>query len=205
MKRLIGTTILGLVVTSFPCAAQISGGNPAVPAPLTDSYYNFSIVDTNNPISGTGALDYWQVYASTSGQVELLIVEPDTYDIYASNLESVTPGLNTFTLPTPISGANGDYVGFWEGNPSSVEYSINGPVPQEIGFDSLPVLFTNDNTGVPITSVGPFQGDGDRAYSIFVSSPEGGANIAYLLLAGVACFGAAVLASRKRKTVATKA
>ena len=153
-------------------------------------------MDQNNPISGTGDLNYWQVYASTSGEVQLLIVQPSTNDIVAeSTVESVVPGLNTFTLSTPISGVAGDYVGFWEGpNNSSVEFSFTGGT----------IDYTNDNSGSP-TSPLTFAGTSNRTYSIFVSSPEGGTGFEYLLFAGAACLGAAAFTSHKRKTSASNA
>ena len=210
MKQFIGTMLLGLAVTATPCAAQITGGNPAVSAANVDAYYNFSIVDTNNPISGTGTLDSWNVFTTGVGQVDLLIVTPGTYTVVGeSGVVTTAAGMNTFTLSTPISVTAGDYVGFWEGNLSTVEY-ITGSTPQEDGVFSYPVLYTTDNSGLPLTSVGPLEGSGQRAYSINVSGtlasvPEGGAAFMYLLLAGAACFGAVVFGSRKGKASAFQA
>jgi len=211
MKQFIGTMLLGLAVTAIPCAAQITGGNPAVPAPNVDSYFNFSIVDTNNPISGTGTLDSWNVFTTGVGQVDLLIVTPGTYTVVGeSGVVTTAAGMNTFTLSTPISVTAGDYVGFWEGNPSTVEYAITGDTPQGgvPGVGSLPVLYTYNDTGLPSISsslIPNLEGSGQRAYSINVSAPEGGAGFMYLLLAGAACFGAVVFGSRKGKASAFQA
>jgi len=211
MKQFIGTMLLGLAVTAIPCAAQITGGNPAVAAPYTDGWVNFTVVDQNNPISGAGTLDAWNVYTSGIGQVELVIVAPTTYDIVGtSSVETTTTGLNNFTLSTPISVTAGDYVGFWEGNPSTVEYAITGDTPQGgvPGVGSLPVLYTYNDTGLPSISsslIPNLEGSGQRAYSINVSAPEGGAGFMYLLLAGAACFGAVVFGSRKGKASAFQA
>jgi hypothetical protein len=209
MKHLLGMTLLSLAVTAIPCAAQITGGNPAVSGTTTDSWYNFAVVDTNTPISGAGTLDSWNVFASNSGQVELVIVAPTTYDIVGtSSVEATVYGLNTFTLTTPISVAAGDYIGFWEGNPSSVEFSYNGPDVYSNDTNHV-ALFTGFDSGQP-TSPLSFVGSGDRAYSINVSGtsasvPEGGAGFMYLLLAGAACFGAVVFGSRKGKASAFQA
>jgi hypothetical protein len=198
MKRLVATTLLGLAVTSMPCLAQYtSGGNPAVPGTTTDGWYNFTVVDQNNPFSGDGLINDWQVYASTGGQVELVIVAPTTYDIVGeSAVETVTSGLNTFTLSTPISVTTGDYIGFWEGDPSSVEYSYNGPDVFS-GDTSHVALFTNNGSGQPTLPLS-FVGSADREYSIYASTPEGGASWMYLLLAGATCLGEGLFASRDR-------
>jgi hypothetical protein len=209
MKQFIGTMLLGLAVTAIPCAAQITGGNPAVAAPYTDGWVNFTVVDQNNPISGAGTLDAWNVYTSGIGQVELVIVAPTTYDIVGtSSVETTTTGLNNFTLSTPISVAAGDYVGFWEGDPSSVVFAAPGSNIY-VSDTSQIVLFTNNGSGTP-TSPLSFVGSGDRVYSInvsgpAVSAPEGGAGFMYLLLAGAACFGAVVFGSRKGKASAFQA
>ena len=209
MKQFIGTMLLGLAVTAIPCAAQITGGNPAVPAPNVDSYFNFSIVDTNNPISGTGTLDSWNVFTTGVGQVDLLIVTPGTYTVVGeSGVVTTAAGMNTFTLSTPISVTAGDYVGFWEGDPSSVVFAAPGSNIY-VSDTSQIVLFTNNGSGTP-TSPLSFVGSGDRVYSInvsgpAVSAPEGGAGFMYLLLAGAACFGAVVFGSRKGKASAFQA
>jgi hypothetical protein len=195
MKRLIATTLLGLAATSIPCVAQYtSGGNAPVAAPNTDSYYNFTVVDQNNPFSADGLINYWQVYASAPGdQIELLIVQPGTYDIVGTSSPETTTvaGLNTFTLSTPISVTAGDYIGFWEGTPQG------GPSSVEFSYTGGTMDYTSDDSGPP-TSPLSFEGSQDRTYSIYASTPEGGASWLYLLLAGAACLGAGVFTSRAR-------
>jgi hypothetical protein len=207
MKRSIGTILLFLAATSVACASTITGGNPAVFATNTDGWSNFTVVDQNNPINGTGEITSWQLYSSyAGGQVELVIVAPTTYAIVGTSSVETTAvvGTNTFTLATPISVTGGDYVGFYEETPSLVVYAYNGP--DVFSSDTAHVaLFTANGSGSP-TSPLSFVGSADRIYSINVSGvPEGGAGFAYLLFAGAACFGVAVFASRKRNPSALAA
>lgn len=77
---LVAVSALGVVPAgAAPSPGVITGGNDAtVNAPELDGWTNLAIVDTSNPISGTGFLTQWSFFPGRTGNVELLVVRPST-------------------------------------------------------------------------------------------------------------------------------
>ena len=165
-------------------ADTISGGSPIVSAPLTDSWYNFTMIDTTNPINGYGTLNSWSIYAGNTNQVELLIFS-DTISggsplftlVGASGLVTPVVGANTFTLSSPIAVTAGDVIGFYFPGLGSIDYTLYGTLPS-FGIDNVTgeVLWNQFNGGlvaggVPSGIPGDteFVWSGDRTYSIDVT------------------------------------
>ena len=90
--------------------------------------------DRNSPITGTGQITSWSLYAGAAGGSVALLIYHDngTNWTYAggSPLETVSAtGVNTFTLPSPIAVLPGDIIAFWYPpgtTPSVVGDFLNG-------------------------------------------------------------------------------
>ena len=183
-----------LIGTGAVHATAIMGGNPVISQPNVDSFQDFAILDKNNPISGTGILTQWQIYAGAIEPVQLLIYAQtgaNTYAVIGSSLSQIPVlGLNTFTLSTPIAVQAGDFVGLFFSNTGSVDFA---PLVANLGNLSGSVLFTGDNSG----STTNFIDSTTRTYSVDVSgiaTPEPSS----LALAGAALLALA-WAARNRK------
>lgn len=180
MRRVIaGLTLAALVaaLVAAPVAAAttITGGNSVQARAYLDSYTNFVIVDTNNPISGTGALTSWSYWAAQTGQVQLVIVRGATLSgggqiVYTSPVSSATlTGEVTVALAAGAYVQAGDEVGL---------YFVGQAI---VPFDGLPaggtsgaVLYTanNDYTSPNSVAVGDsltFEGATPRVYSVSVT------------------------------------
>jgi hypothetical protein len=164
--RLALLTLAALVGTDAMHATAIVGGNPVISQPNVDTFQNFAVLDKNNPISGTGDLMQWQIYAGAVEPVELLIYAstgPNTYAVIGSSVSEIPVlGLNTFTLSTPIAVQAGDFVGLFFSNTGSVDFA---PLVGNLGNLSGSLLFTGDNSG----STTNFVNSTTRTYSVDVS------------------------------------
>lgn len=177
MRRIISgfvvAALLALVVGApVGATTAISGGNTVISRAYLDSYSNFVIVDTNNPISGAGMLTSWSFWAGATSGVQLVVVRNSggTVSVVGESV-MVTPSLAQLgtVVTSPLSPAiavrAGDEVGLY--------FASTGVVPFDgiaNGGTSGTVLYTINGYGDP--SVGAaltFEGAVDRMYSVSVS------------------------------------
>ncbi len=137
--------------------AVIIGGNDLIERAFPDGADGLLLTDLNAPISVTGSIDSWSIWANQSGgQIQLLIYRDlgsEWEFIGSSELETVaTLGLNTFTLTNQISVELGDLISWWY---------PNNTVPS-VAFDSPGAVFgtinNHDWPSEPITTLSPYLG-----------------------------------------------
>lgn len=175
-------------------ADTIVGGNAAIARTNVDGFSNFSIIDRNAPITTTGALSSWSVYAGNTGSVALLIYRFDgsQYSIVNSSaMQTPVAGLNTFSLGAGFNVQAGDFVGLHLGTPSSVMFDGSGAANS--------MSYSNNNAGM--TAV--FIGSTSRTYSVNVSmadsAPATVPEPAVLSVYGAGFAGLGLLVARRRR------
>lgn len=186
-----------LLFSAAANAGPLTGGNALISRDIVDSRSNFTVLDRNNTISGSGQLTEWQVFAANDGPVALMVFRStgtNTYSLVGSSaLETPTANaVNTFALSAPIGVQAGDAIGLYFGSPSSVPFTLDPPGRFNFGSDlSGTVLFSADQSGKSTQ----FLGSSNRTYSVAVNGvpePATGA------LAGLALVAAVAL--RRRRT-----
>lgn len=164
MKRLLGMTLLGVALAQSGFA--ITGGNAVISRTFTDTSSNFAVVDLNNPINAGGQITQWQIFATNTNAVALLLYHPTGGSNYTllGQSSQVTPvaGANTFTLTTPITVSVGDVPGLFFPGTGSVNFDMTGPLL--LGNLTGSTLVTASGAGI-----GPFTNSSQRTYSLLVT------------------------------------
>ena len=151
MKSIFGMWAVSVAVCMLTAEAQastITGGNDIIDRSTLDTYGDFALVDTNQPITGTGEITGWSLYAVEIFPVELIIVDPHTYAVVGVG-DLVTPalGVNNFLLGSPISVVAGDWVGYYTSGTGVVPFTFGGaPIhyqPNGSGAPSVGTVLTN--------------------------------------------------------------
>lgn len=174
--------VLALLPASLPAGA--SGGTVTVGNALTDrtsgpdTWSNFVIIDTNNPVNRWGYLTDWSFYAKSGRayeKIQLKVYRPTTAGfevIGISNLvekDQIAPGaVNTFEFAAPILVKPGDVIGMYVSGQGVVPYTVTTAPHYEYGNLIYPALFTNNTSG-PGADVGEIEqvtASGNREYSI---------------------------------------
>ena len=155
-----------LVDLEIAQAQSLVGGNAVIDRTFVDSFDNFSLVDTNNPINMNGQVTAFEVFAGTTQPVTLVIYRqtgpgPVFSVVGTSGQETPILGFNQFQLTTPIQVQAGDFVGLVN---SSVEFDLDPPGLFSLGNLSGTMLFSNNNAGLTTN----FVGSSNRTYSVRV-------------------------------------
>jgi hypothetical protein len=181
MKKLIYliilTVILGLVLTGcflsnvgqVPTTGQsginyltkgtpFTVGNDATERPITDTWYNFTVIDTNNPSSEFGALNTFSYYAANTKPFRFVLVDEFNVVQWVSDL--ITPagtGAQSWYSLTPVPVEPGWNLGLY--------FSLTGTVPFRYIGDN-PAWYEIYNAGLPeVGELLTYVGSSNRVYS----------------------------------------
>lgn len=149
---------VSLQTEGFVRAAAVSvAGNDTAPRTYVDTWFDFTIVDTNHPVTHAGTITSFAYYAANTNTFSFVVVNSANAVTYISPL--ITPaaiGVNTYMPSSPITVNTGDNVGLY--------FRGNGTVPFDFG--GAPAWFTLYGSGQP--SVGQtlsYVGSSPRTYS----------------------------------------
>jgi hypothetical protein len=161
MKKLLAKIALTAVVLSpfaaaVPAlAAGITVGNPAIARSIVDTYSNFTIIDTNAPVSATGFLTTFSYYAANANSFEFVLVDGANVVKWIS--PTITPagvGLQTYNINVPVTAG-------WN---LGVHFDSTGTIPFD--FVGAPATYTPNNNGMPIVGQTlSVEGTSGRTYS----------------------------------------
>jgi hypothetical protein len=175
---IIVALILGLVLTGCSLLSNISQvpateqsginyltkgtpftvGNDATERPSTDTWYNFTIIDTNNPSSEFGALNTFSYYAKNTNPFRFVLV--DEFSVVQWVSEEITPpgtGAQSWPSSTPVPVELGWNLGLY--------FKLNGTVPFRYIGDN-PALYEGYNAGLPeLGELLTYVGSSKRVYS----------------------------------------
>jgi hypothetical protein len=168
-------TILSLMLTISAMqvfAATI--GNATIARTFTDTYHNFTIIDTNNSVLVNGEITSFSYYAANTNAFSFVVVDSANVVEYVSPL--IIPagtGVQTYTPAAPIVVTVGDNIGMY--------FESTGTIPFDYVGD--PSVWTPNNNGVPVVGNAltvEFDQQG-RTYSLSatVRVPYDGANRSY--------------------------
>ncbi|RMG76803.1 MAG: hypothetical protein D6711_03080, partial [Chloroflexi bacterium] len=161
---LLFITLIGLEIVQ---AQGLVGGNDVIDRPVVDTYDNFSMIDTHNPINMDGQVTAFEVFVGTTEPVTLVIYRqtgpgPDFSIVGTSEQKTPTSvGFNQFQLTTPIQVQAGDLVGLVN---SSVKFTMDPPHNPDFGDLSGTMLFSSNGAGLTTN----FIGSSNRTYSVRV-------------------------------------
>ena len=140
--------------TSKAFAADFTVGNDTSVRDHTDTYTNFTIIDTNHPAEFTGDLTTFSYYASNTNHFRFVVVDENKVVKWVG--DEITPpsiGVHTYTPGTPVHVEDGWNVGmyfvssgtipynsggsasYWEPNDSGLP-DVGDTINVETGFDS---------------------------------------------------------------------
>lgn len=166
MKKLLflGLMLVSAVLvfgTSKAFADDFTVGNDTSVRDNTDSYTNFTIIDTNHPAEFTGDLTTFSYYASKTNHFRFVVVDED--DVVKWVGGEITPpsvGVHTYTPGTPVHVEEGWNVGMY--------FVTEGAIPFDLGGE--PAVWTPNNNGLPhvgdtLSLEAPIEGWTDRIYS----------------------------------------
>lgn len=110
MKKIFSKTaifaaiLLPLLITVSAQAADISVGNDTVRRSVGDSYENFTVIDTNHPVSADGWLTIFKYYAMDFGSFRFVLVDGSNKVQWVS--DQITPAeeeaVNVFAPTSPV-------------------------------------------------------------------------------------------------------
>lgn len=169
----IGAAIIFSLSIAMPAqAAGISVGNDAAERGEADGYENFTVIDTNHPVSANGWLTIFRYFALDQGPFRFVLIDGSNTVQWVS--EQITPpgeGANVFTPPSAVPVQAGWNLG--------VYFAGTGTIP----FESTggPAYFTPDGWVEPpgvqtpaVPTVGStltYESSSNRTYS-FVATGE---------------------------------
>ncbi|QYX31207.1 lamin tail domain-containing protein [Sphaerospermopsis torques-reginae] len=146
---------------------DLTGGNELKSRGVCDTRTNFYLVDTNNPININGDINGWEIWADTIAPLQLIIYRKDGSSwsvVGKSDTKTPVVGLNQFSLSTPMTVKQGDFVGIYYPGGGSVSFNrTTDKEAWDLGNLTGKVLFTT--TGAGATA---FSGSSNRVYSIRV-------------------------------------
>lgn len=158
--------LLALVVAA-PAGATttITGGNAASDRSNLDTRSSFVVVDTNNPINGSGVLTSWTFYAKALLPVQLDIVRlvGSSYIVVGQSDGLVTPaaiGRQTLPLSPGLAVQAGDFVGLYFGSTGTVPFDYTG---------SAAVYTATVGSAPAVGSTLTVEGSSNRTYSVNVT------------------------------------
>lgn len=148
--------VLGsLLLASTAFAAATTVGNPAIGRATVDTYSNFTIIDTNNPVSASGTLNTFNYYASNLNSFEFVLVDTGNVVKYVSSI--ITPpgtGAQAYSASVPVSAG-------WN---LGVHFDSTGTVPFD--YVGASAIYTPNNNGTPVVgSTLNVEGMSGRTYS----------------------------------------
>src|SRR5688572_11778979 len=134
-------TIMSLMLTiSVVQMFAATIGNPTIARTFTDTYSNFTIIDTNNSVLADGEITSFSYYAANTNPFSFVLVNSANVVEYVSPL--ITPaatGVQTYTPAAPIDVTVGDNIGMY--------FQSTGTIPFNYGGD--PAVYTPNNIGPP--------------------------------------------------------
>ena len=176
-KYLFFAVCLSLLFISSVClpgnifAADLQGGNSVVDRNEQDSRNDFTIVDTNIPITGNGYLTNWSIYAKKTTKVQLKIIRKEGSDykvIGQSDLVTPILGNNQFDLASPIYIKFGDLVGLYFEQGGVVPFTLDSGSYSRGDLNGK-TLFTESGINPDLDQIVPFSDSSDRTYSVVVN------------------------------------
>jgi hypothetical protein len=160
---ILAAILLSLLIALPAQAASISVGNDAADRPLSDTYENFTVIDTNHPVSANGSLTIFKYYALEQAPIRFILVDGSNVVKWVS--DEITPpgtGINVFTPASPVLVQAGWNLGV---------YTVGtGVIPLESTGASA--SYTTENSGLPGLGLTlTYGGSESRTYS-FVATGE---------------------------------
>jgi uncharacterized protein YjdB len=163
-KMVVGATAVATITASLMALSPmvmadttISGNDNSERATL-DTFSNFTIVDTNQPVAAAAQVDTFSYWASNLNPFRFIFVDGAGMVKYVS--DQVTPaatGMNTFTPASPVSVQAGWNLGAY--------FASTGTIPFESSGSHA--LATGNGSGLPTVGMTLSTFDaGSRTYSM---------------------------------------
>jgi hypothetical protein len=162
MKKIIlKLALIALVVAPFgvstmaEAVSPVTVGNDAADRIILDTYSDFTIIDTNNPVSADGWLSTFSFYAENDNPFQFVLVDESNEVKWIS--PTITPAVNG---PQSYSYV----VAVEEGWNLGVHFEETGTIP----FDQIgeQAVYTPNNNGMPVVGdLLTIEGTNGRTYS----------------------------------------
>ncbi|HEX3100124.1 MAG TPA: hypothetical protein VHQ41_04130 [Patescibacteria group bacterium] len=162
MKKLLASiATVAVMLSPFAYAgiaqatAGVTVGNPAYIGSITDTYSNFTIIDTNNPVSANGWLSSFSFYAANTNPFEFVLVDTSNVVKWISpKIIPVSTGFSTYGVVVPVQAG-------WN---LGVHFDSTGTIP--FNYAGAPATYTPNNNGMPVVGVAlTVEGTSNRIYS----------------------------------------
>lgn len=154
----IVTALSLLLALSFMQVFAATIGNDPIARTNTDTYSNFTIIDTNNSVQADGEITSFTYYAANTNPFSFVVVSSTNVVEYVSPL--ITPsgtGEQTYEPASPIEVSVGDNIGMY--------FQSTGTIPFDYVGD--PAIYTPNNNGMPMVGdTLTVEGTSGRTYSL---------------------------------------
>ena len=154
----LALVILAIITfTKIAFAAPLTIGNDANSRSTTDTYANFTIVDTNNPASANGTISSIDYYAANTNPFRFVLIDSaNTVQWVSTEINPPSVGVNTYTPVSPVAVSTGWNIGMY--------FAQTGTIPFDFGGN--PANYTANNSGQPLESnTLVLEGSSGRTYS----------------------------------------
>jgi hypothetical protein len=149
-----------IIVWNRTCGQpDVFAGNDAAARSLLDDSGDFTVIDTNHPISANGWLTNFQYYAMNQNPFRFVLV--DEWDIVQWVSDTITPpalGANTYTPKSPVPVQKGLCLGVYFVSAGTIPYAQSGSL----------AYYGASGSGSPLLLVGralAYAGNESRTYS----------------------------------------
>ncbi len=143
------------LVPALASATSVTVGNAAINRANIDTFSNFTIIDTNNPLSANGSLSTFSYFATDTNPFEFVLVDSGNVVKYIS--PTITP---PSTGPQTYSATVQAQIGWNLG----VHFDQTGTIPFDLM--GVPAAYTANQSGLPVVgSTLSVAGTSGRTYS----------------------------------------
>src|SRR5688572_2846940 len=138
-------TIMSLMLTiSVVQMFAATIGNATIARTWTDTYSDFTIIDTNNSVLADGKITSFSYYAANTNPFSFVVVDSANVVQYVSQLiNPAATGVQTYTPEAPIDVTAGDNIGMY--------FQSTGTIPFDYVGD--PAVWTPNNNGPPTVGI----------------------------------------------------
>ena len=124
-------------------AVALVVGNPATDRKAVDSYSNFTVIDTNHPVSANGFVSIFQYYAESKKTFEFVLVDKNnTVEWVSPTITPAATGVQSYTTASPVPVEAGWNLGVHSDSTGVIAYDTTGAA----------IVTTANNAGKPTVS-----------------------------------------------------
>ncbi len=151
LASLVALMLLPLTIFAY------DAGNDATDRGNVDTYFNFTIVDTNNSFAVGGDIDSFEYYAANTNPFRVVLVDGDVVEWVSEEITPAASGINTYDPGDGVTVEAGWDIAIYSAETGVISFDFSG----------APAYFEPNNAGLPtVGETLSYEGNQNRHYSI---------------------------------------